>query len=69
MLVSRLMGPLVQERQVSQGPCQTFTGDIRIFLGKATVGPTEHVRRTQDSEDGRSRTQTVRGRWSTEMTD
>lgn len=52
-----------------QGPCQTFTGDIRIFLGKATVGPTEHVRRTQDSEDGRSRTQTVRGRWSTEMTD
>lgn len=52
MLVSRLMGPSVQERQVSQGPCQTLPGDIRIFLGKDAVGPPEHVLRTQESEDG-----------------
>lgn len=27
MLVYRLLGPSAQERQVSQGPCQTLTGD------------------------------------------
>lgn len=65
MLVYRLMGPSAQERQVSQRPYQTLTGDVRIFL--VTAGPTEHVQRNQESENGTSRTQRVKGRWSTEM--
>lgn len=53
-------GALGPREAVSQGPCQTLREDIRIFLGKATVGPTEHVLRSQESEDRRSRTQIVK---------